>query len=252
MPDLHAKLSASGSHRWMACPGSLLLERYYEDKGSEYADEGTKAHRLAEALLRQILHGVKLSAVAEKEWKAADIEMQRYVSEYAEYCKDIYDTLLLKDKTAQAFVEEKVRYDDYVPEGFGTTDFLAIGDNQLHTVDFKYGKGVSVSAINNSQQRLYTLGALKELGFLFDFDKITMHIYQPRIGNISTEIITKTELLDWGESVVKPKAKKAYEGTREFESGEHCRFCKARATCKTRANNLLGALIALLGGKNGH
>jgi hypothetical protein len=49
--NLHAKLSPSGAHRWMACPGSVTLEADFPDTSSAYAREGTAAHELAAMVL---------------------------------------------------------------------------------------------------------------------------------------------------------------------------------------------------------
>ena len=48
----HALLSASSSHRWLACPPSARLCENYEDTGSEYAQQGTDAHSLCEHKLK--------------------------------------------------------------------------------------------------------------------------------------------------------------------------------------------------------
>lgn len=246
MPGKHAKLSASGSKRWMECPGSLILEDMYEEQGSEYAAEGTQAHALAEIQLRyQILKSVMKEDVQEL-WDKADDEMRRYTTEYVDYCKDIYDTLTLKFKDTVAFVEERVRYDEWAPEGYGTVDFCAIGGDELHIVDLKYGKGVPVSVENNPQPRLYAKGALQELGFLYDVKKVKMHIVQPRLQSISNEEIAVKDLLEWGDTVLIPKAQRAFKGTREFNPGDHCRFCRARATCKARANQMLNGIASII------
>ena len=55
MMGRHALLSASSSHRWLACPPSARLCENYEDTGSEYAQQGTDAHSLCEHKLKQFL-----------------------------------------------------------------------------------------------------------------------------------------------------------------------------------------------------
>ena len=51
----HALLSASSSDRWIHCPPSARLSETYEDKGSDYAAEGTDAHSLCEYKLKKAL-----------------------------------------------------------------------------------------------------------------------------------------------------------------------------------------------------
>lgn len=247
----HAKLSASGSKRWLACPGSIVLEALYPEEDTSYAAEGTRAHALAEITLRQLILGTVLQTdVDEERAKADSDEMRRAVDDYVTYCKDLYDAMYIKHKSTKAFVEERVSYSEWVPEGFGTVDFSIIGGGELHIVDLKYGKGVPVDAVDNPQPRLYALGALHEYGFIYDVDSVTTHIVQPRLNSISTETLSVDELINWAEEV-KEKATVAYAETRIYEPGEHCKFCKARAACKTRALNALGSIVDILGGKHG-
>ena len=105
----------------------------------------------------------------------------------------------------------------------------------MHIVDFKYGVGVLVSAEHNPQMMLYALGALELLDSLYDFDRVSMTIFQPRRDNVSTWEITKGELLKWATETLMPAAKLAYDGKGEFNAGDHCLFCKAKANCRKRA-----------------
>ena len=50
-----------------------------------------------------------------------------------------------------------------------------------------------------------------------------MTIFQPRRENVSTYTIPKEELLTWAK------------GEGEYRAGEHCQFCKVKATCRKRA-----------------
>lgn len=248
MPDIHAKLSASGSDRWMHCPGSVVLEEYFEDEGSEYASEGTQAHAIAETRMRARLdptpQNVRNAEYAEE---TTDAEMWAFTGQYEDYCSQIIDGMQLQGRIVRAYVEQRVQFNDWVPDGFGTVDFCAVGGDDLHIVDFKYGKGVKVSAKNNSQMRDYALGFLQEFALIYDNLKtVTMHIVQPRINNVSSETLTVEELLEWAEKELKPKAQVAYNNTREYAAGKHCKFCKAKAVCKARANSILGRIADIL------
>lgn len=244
MPDEHAKLSASGSKRWLACPGSVVLEALFPESNSPYAEEGTKAHAVAEELLYKVLGLCYDKRVIEN----ADAEMVRNVSTYTEYVADIYDGLKLKHKDAKAFIEERVSYDEYVPNGFGRIDCIILAGKELHIADLKYGKGVAVDAVENTQQRLYALGALQEYGDIYVIERITTHIVQPRLNSITTETLTRAELEDWGNSI-RQTAVDAWKGTRAFNAGEHCQFCRARATCRERARHYLSSILKILGGQ---
>ncbi len=227
----HAVLSASGSKRWLSCPPSARLERKFPDKAGEAAQEGTLAHALAEARIRHWLgeiseNGLALLIDSIRHDALYSPEMGEYVSEYVDLCIE-------KINAAQgvALVEERLDFSRWVKNGFGTGDMVIIGDGVLEIVDLKYGKGVSVSAEGNTQMQLYALGAIEQYGYIYDFDHVRMSIFQPRNGGLSTQLMSVTELLAWGESI-KPIAELAYEGKGDFKAGDHCRFCRAAAQCK--------------------
>lgn len=245
MPDKHAKLSASGSSRWINCPPSIRLEEQFEDKTSIYAEEGTLAHELAELKLRLELKEITKRTYtlrfnkATKDNPLYSKDMDDYVDVYKEICMEKY--LNSKETTTDsiAAVEQRLDFSNYVPDGFGTGDFIVIADGTLEICDLKYGKGVPVSAENNSQMRLYALGAINKFSFLYDIEKVRMTIIQPRLSNISSDEISVNELLKWAEEVVKPSAELAIKGEGEFKTGDHCKFCKARSVCRARADENL-------------
>lgn len=228
MSRAHAFLSASASHRWLVCTPSAQLESQFPDKSSPYAEEGTKAHALAEETLRRFLSGGD-SAV-----QCADREMQEAVQFYVDTCIEKITAARHISPDAKILVEERLDFSEFVPNGFGTGDMVIVSDGGLEVVDLKYGKGVRVDAEKNSQMMLYALGALAAYGYLYSMSTIRMTIVQPRIGNVSTYDTTEKDLLEWGTRV-RELAKKAMAGEGEFKPGEHCRFCKARNTCRAYA-----------------
>lgn len=244
MPEVHAKLSASGAKRWIACTPSVTLEEQYEDKGSTYAAEGTFAHSLAELILRynngemtKRKFNADLKKLQENEyWNK---ELQEYVEGYANTVWEFANEAKAKCKDAEILFEQKLDFSAWVPEGFGTGDVVIIADGQVHVIDLKYGKGVGVSAEENPQLRLYGLGAVDTYGMLYDIDSVKMTIIQPRLDNISSEELAVENLVEWAEEVVKPAAELAMNGEGEFVAGDHCKFCKARATCRARAEKNL-------------
>lgn len=242
MPDVHAKLSASGAHRWMACTPSANLEAQFPDKTSEFAEEGTFAHSLAELILRynnneltKKTFNTRLNKM--KKEPLYNQEMQDYIEDYARMVWEQFNEAKASCPDAQALFEQRLDFSDYVPEGFGTGDVVIIADDMIQVIDLKYGKGVGVSAIDNPQLRLYGLGAYLEHSMLYDIQRVKMTIIQPRLENISTEELTIQELLDWAEKEVQPKARMAMEGEGEFCVGDHCRFCKVFATCRAQKDH---------------
>lgn len=226
----HALLSASGAKRWLACTPSARLEEYFPEVASKYAEEGTKAHETAEKILRALIDGKRRPAFKNDEVK----EMARNVQPYVDLVWGLYSDLQEQHGDAVLFLESKVDFSEYVPEGFGTGDAVVISGDTLHIIDLKYGQGVPVSAIKNEQLRLYALGSLALYGDIYDLENVVMHISQPRLNSHSEESMTIYELEEWAEEVVKPKAAMAFDGTGAFIDGEHCQFCKAAATCRHR------------------
>lgn len=225
----HAVLSASSSHRWLACPPSARYEQEFPSETSPYAEEGTRAHALAEGCLRHVLYEMDPPP---NEDEIPD-EMRDAVQEYV---NTVISGVL---RRADTYVEQRVNMTPWVPEGFGTSDAIAVAGNELRVYDLKYGKGVPVSAEENPQARLYALGALHTIGWLYEIDRVRTTIVQPRLDSISTEELSLKDLLAWGETV-KPIAVQAWNGDGDFTAGEHCRFCKARQVCRARAEQNLG------------
>lgn len=232
----HAKLSASGAERWLNCPKSVGLEEGLPDPSTIYSKEGTQMHETAEYVLEKILCN---------DWSAYNTLEDEYIREYIDYCLDVYDAKRLVYRDAIAMIETRVDYSAWVPEGFGTADFIAVGGSSIDVIDFKYGKGIPVSAVGNPQMRLYGLGALWMFDFIYNFELVRLHVIQPRIGNVSVEQLKKRELLHWGESI-KDRARIAFKGGGEFNPGTWCRWCKVRSTCKARTSQMLSKLNAIL------
>ena len=166
-------------------------------------------------------------------------EMEETTSNYVSYILELLKEVKGTCRDPIVMVEQQVDISKYVPESFGTVDACIVGSGILHIVDFKYGKGVPVSAIENPQMKLYALGCLEMFDCLYEIDQIEMHIFQPRLSNLSSFSMKKEELIKGAEEILIPTAKLAYEGKGEFNAGDHCRFCKSRATCRARAEKNL-------------
>jgi hypothetical protein len=162
-----------------------------------------------------------------------------YAENYALFVLERFAEAQSRTKDAQLFLETKLDLTAYVPEGFGTGDVIIIADDVLDIIDLKYGKGVSVSAEENKQMMLYSLGALREFDFLYDIKTVRMTIYQPRLDNISTYEMSVTDLGTWAVSELIPKAQLAFDGGGDFKTGKHCQFCKAKNTCRALADENL-------------
>lgn len=244
MPDVHAKLSASGAKRWMSCTPSANLEQLFPEETSEFAKEGTFAHAMAELMInrRIALSGdwaeyyESLDKMREDEYYSKELE--DYIEAYVDTVQEIFNEAKAEcelDYYAEIMTEQRLYFSEFVPDGFGTGDVVILSEDTVRVIDLKYGKGVPVSAVDNPQLKLYALGAISEYSTLYDFTKVKTTIIQPRLDSISTAEYTVNELLAWGIYTVKPLAEKALKGEGEYVAGDHCRFCKARRQCKARA-----------------
>lgn len=229
----HALLSASSSHRWLNCPPSARLCEGYEDKSSEYAQEGTDAHSLCEHKLKSAL-GME-SANPTEGLSFYSEEMEQCACDYAAYVMELVAEAKRICKDPAVLIEQRLDFSRFVQEGFGTGDCVIIADGTLYIVDYKHGKGVEVSAVDNPQMMLYALGALELFDGIYDIDTVQMAIFQPRRDNVSVCVMAKDDLLSWADGELAEKAKLAYDGEGEFACGDWCRFCKAKAACRKRA-----------------
>ena len=232
-PKGHAILSASSSDRWLHCPPSARLCEAYEDKGSDYAAEGTDAHTLCAYRLKRALGIPADDPIENLSWY--NEEMEECAAGYAAYVVELLEAAKQTCSDPVVMIEQRVDFSRWVKEGFGTADCILIADGVLNIVDYKHGQGVEVSAVRNPQVMLYALGALEIFDGIYDIDTVRMTIFQPRKSNISAYEMDKANLYEWADTELTQKAQLAYEGQGDFSCGEWCRFCKAKAKCRERA-----------------
>ena len=228
----HAILSASSSDRWLHCPPSARLCETYEDKGSDYAAEGTDAHALGEHKLKTALGLPSDDPTDSLKWYSE--EMEDATSGYAEYVLEQIEAAKETCADPVVLIEQRVDFSRWVEQGFGTSDAILIADGTMHVIDYKHGLGILVSAVENPQLKCYALGALELFDGIYDIDNVCVHIVQPRRQNISTFEIAKDDLYCWADEVLKPTAELAFAGDGNFLCGEWCGFCKAKNECRAR------------------
>ena len=233
----HAVLSASASHRWLNCPPSARLTEDMPDVTSEFALEGTDAHELCAYLVEKAL-GRKARDPTDG-LAYYNEEMQNCAEEYRNYVMEQVEKARGYSRDPTVLVEQRLDFSRWVPEGFGTGDCIIVVDGLLQIIDYKHGLGVLVNADHNPQMMCYALGALEMFDGLYDFDKVTMTIFQPRKNNISTFEMDKSEILSWAENELSPQAELAFTGKGEMKSGKHCQFCKLKNICRKRAEDNL-------------
>lgn len=242
----HAILSPSGASRWMACTPSALLEQQFEDRAGEAAAEGTLAHAIAELLIKReagkitpYKYAIEVTPLLQD--KLYSNEMMSYVEDYAGFVIERFNEARALVPDAELFTEVKLPLELLTGEkdAEGTSDSNIVSDETLEVIDLKYGKGVRVEAENNKQMALYGLAALLIHRQWYDIKRVKMTIYQPRMDNFSSWVITVEELLHWAETELKPAAKNALAGSGDFVVGDHCHFCRAMPVCKAHSSHQL-------------
>jgi len=245
----HAKLSPSGADRWMVCPGSVALEDGIYDEGSEYAQEGTAAHEMAQLVLesgtadadkyigKRAENGVEMT-----EDMANNIMI--YVNNIRDYAKG--NELMIEQRLSIAHLTGE-------DDAKGTSDAVILTADELQVHDLKYGRGLQVNAEKNKQLMIYALGALREFELVGDFKRVRLVIHQPRLQHLSEWDCSVAELLAFAEEVEKgaqrcEAAVTFYKTHNELHEkylnpGEkQCRFCKAKADCPSLRSHVLSTV----------
>lgn len=244
----HAILAASKSDRWINCPPSARLEEAIPDEPqTAYAAEGELAHELAQIMLEHDVTGTMSDAEYDNNFErivnhpAFNEEMLDEVPKYVDFCDSEFTRIKLDTPDAIMLIEEEVDFHRFVPEGFGTDDCIIIANNVMYVIDLKYGKGVLVHAHENSQLKLYGIGAFEKFGMLYDIHKVVLVVAQPRRDNFTSHEISIADLYDWAENVLVERAQLAWRGEGEQTPGDWCKFCKVKAQCRALANERLKA-----------
>ena len=248
----HAVLGPSGWDRWSTCPGSVVLEEGRPNPTSVYAAWGTVAHEIAAECL---VSGEDPESYVGRTYKVeehdipVDMEMADAVNDYMAHVRAFVpeDGILL--------VEQEVPIGHLTGErgATGTSDVVGIVNDgtRLVIVDAKFGKGVEVFAEGNGQMKMYALGALEKFGFIHeDIAEVEIVIVQPRIDNVTSELMSVDDLRAFGDEVTMAAGRvelaKSFFGEWQFTGDERghffhnefllptekaCKFCRAKSIC---------------------
>lgn len=238
MPEKHAKLSPSSSKKWLNCPLSIEMESHFPNAPGVAAQEGTTAHTLGEYKIRLELGEITRAQYHKQiQHLEIDSDMESYTDDYRDFVIERLNEAKSKTPDAQLFLEQEMDFSKWAPEGYGTADAVILWNGGVEVIDFKYGR-ILVDAPENTQLRLYSLGAIEAFGFIYNIQEVITSIFQPRIHNISSAVEDAEALLLWAEEYVKPRAKAAYLGEGECTPGNHCEdgYCRALAVCKAHGD----------------
>lgn len=239
----HSRFAPSSLKRILTCPRSVALSESIgatSGRASVYAAEGSVAHMVAEAYLRGVVDHAKIGLgtkhVVDGHTITVDADMLRYGKEYADY---VHALMVPGD---ELFVETTVKLDTIVGEKAGMYGHLdaavwSPSRGLLLVIDYKYGRGIRVVALDNPQLKAYGLGALYSIPSIDpdDVKLVSTHVFQPRVpGQSAPDTIPTVDLLRWGYEEVEPVLSEIMTDgaiNRPFVTGDHCRFCPALAQC---------------------
>jgi hypothetical protein len=273
----HSYWSASKFESIMLCPGKIVLEDGAPENTSSYAAEGTAAHQVltwalqedrpAAAYIGRLIHLDARGKVCEPADAAYTYEVDAEMAEHVQVCIDYVNDLRGDDGVV--FADIRVNYSSYldtpVESAWGTADVVVARGSELIVVDFKYGRGVEVSAERNPQMSLYALGALQAYqGLVADFERVRMAIVQPRVKRAPSEWDCSVEELEaWGRSTARsavascklaaefkndtPVEPELWEQTFLRPGEKQCKFCKAKATCPALRAEVASAVSSSVG-----
>lgn len=226
----HSKFSASGAERWFNCPGSVELSEGIPDKSSPWAEEGTQAHEVLEALMKCELSGNDGGDVHEAEqiMRGKPQEMIQHAANATTFIIDKH--VQLPDSDCE--VESRVYLDFIHPLMFGTYDGAVIDYfATLHVFDFKYGAGHAVSPKENLQMIFYGIGVAHK--FHWNFKRVRLWIIQPRIKGYDGPLFWDISIEELRRYV--PKFKEAVDRVEAnpdvYVEGSWCHWCKAKGVC---------------------
>ena len=232
----HALLSASRG-RWLSCTPSAVLESKQPDDSNPSSEEGTLAHNLGEIKVQLEFKQITKAMYNKKE---TELRKNEYFSDemieicdaYTRYVRETFDAMEKEYGSAYIQTETRLDYSHIAKDGFGTGDVIICSPGAIHVIDLKYGIRIYVSPVDNTQLKLYGIGALKAFDIIYEPDIVTMTVYQPRMNNIGAYYVTSGSLRAWGDSI-KARADLAYEGKGEFAPNmDNCRFCKVNGKCR--------------------
>ncbi len=223
---LHSSIvGGSTAKRVMACPASVnLCAKMPPRPSSVHADRGTLLHDA----IAMLLDG-KVERVIGMEYNGIILTQELYDDKIAVALAALDE--IDPDKRMEFAVESRVGFGDLLPGVFGSADLLGRIGSRAIVLDWKFGDGVVVDAVENAQGMFYSAAAMRTPDTQWVFNgatEIEIIIVQPpmmRRWITTPERIAKFER----DLVLAVKASQRPEA--DFNAGDHCRWCAAKPVC---------------------
>lgn len=225
-------IGGSSAEKVMNCTGSVALSRQMPPKPqSKYMSEGTMLHSVMEKCLNDEV----------EPWELIGYE-ENGITLTKELVEELADPALNSFRTIKPLygdfvfeTEARVAYRDI--DGFGTCDIIGFNERYTIILDWKFGRGVPVSAVNNHQLKFYA-GAAREtpgLEDMFDRDRpMLLAIIQPAADEpVTLDFITHDDL-DEFVAEMKQAVENVLNDTTDLVSGKWCRWCQGAPICPVK------------------
>jgi len=223
---LHSSIvGGSTAKRVMACPASVnLCAKMPPKPSSVHADRGTLLHDA----IAMLLDG-KVERVIGMEYNGIILTQELYDDKIAVALAALDE--IDPDKRMEFAVESRVGFGDLLPGVFGSADLLGRIGNRAIVLDWKFGDGVVVDAIENAQGMFYAGAAMRTPDTQWVFDgatEIEIIIVQPPMVR---RWVTTPERIKQFEAELVAAVKQSQKDDAAFNAGDHCRWCAAKPVC---------------------
>lgn len=220
-------VGGSTAKRVIACPASVeLCAKMPPKPSSEHADRGTLLHNaIAELLEFDKGHDQVLGAQYKDQVLTEELLDEKIIPALA--LLDEVDP----ERKMEYMVETRVGFGEFLPGVFGSTDLLGRLGNRAVVLDWKFGDGVLVDAVDNPQLLFYAAAAMRTPACQWVFegaDEIEMVIVQPPA--IRRWVTDKARVISFEQELAKAvKAAQSHDPV--MQMGDHCRWCAAKPVC---------------------
>ena len=252
VPEEHSDIvGGSTASRRMGCPRSYKLEQLVpkDERGSDYAREGTALHEL---MAETLANGIEPTDVLPFTFTAADGSWsftvdEKLWAEKGEPALAAFDRFCISQEARfgqemRMLVERRVAVPG-IPGAFGTSDIIATCGDNIFVMDWKFGFK-TVRAEENKQLMFYAAGALNTeaewIGPVYGDTPVTLAIIQPLNANSGNEIVqhwtTNVDALDAYVEELKAAVAEAQTDDARMAKGSWCDFARCKTVCPLYLN----------------
>lgn len=236
----HSIYSPSGMAGKLLCPGKHLATMGMDSGSSPAAERGTEVH---DHLEKKVANPSLPSPTWKEDWQ------EECMQNCFDHTMETYDDLSIMGNV-EVKLEEKVNLGwlasaevPFMEEVYGTADVIMYceASKTLVVLDYKTGKGIDVSPIDNVQGMIYALGALAVYP---DAERVVIAISQPRLhSELQTWNTNVPHLEIWAKETLLPALAEMVKEDAKLCPGEkQCRWCAVSGVCRAQKDEYINML----------